>query len=237
MKLEECKDYCVLKAFDVSESDIENCKSLVDTDDVFIDVSEKYKDVTIILINKNASEIKFNEILNNVVNCIKDELYADYETSLEEQIVKKATDKNIKVGTAESITGGMVASSIVNIPGSSHVLYEGFVTYATAAKVRRLHVKQNTLDNYGPISLQTCEEMLQGVLANKDITLAVATTGCAGPDSDEFDTPVGVAYIGVASNTEHEVKKVELDGNRDTIRKTVNNIALFMLLKYIEKYD
>ena len=235
--IEEYKDYCVLKAFDLTNGQIEKIKSLVDTDGVFLEISSLYKDSTIILINKNESEVKFNEVLNMILSELKGFIYADNEMSLEECVVKKAIEKSVKIGVAESLTGGMVCSSIVNVSGSSVVLHEGLVTYATTAKVRRLHVKTSTLDKYGPASKETCKEMVQGVLENKEIKLALATTGCAGPNSDEFDTPVGLAYIGVGDNKDIIVKEVMIDGNRETVRKTVTNIALYMLLNYIEKLN
>ena len=150
--------------------------------------------------------------------------------------IKRATQKNLKVAVAESLTGGLVCATIVNISGASNVLYEGFVTYASQSKVRRLHVKSTTIDTYGPISRQTCEEMLQGLLANKERQIAVATTGCAGPNSDEFGAEVGLVYVGVGSQKGLEVKEFNLDGNRENIRKSAANVALFMLLNLVKNY-
>ena len=233
--IEEYKDYCVLKAFDLSHKQIEEINNLSQKG-VFIQVSQDYLDDTIVIINQSESEVVFQEILNKIEVIAKDAIYADCDTSLEECVVRLATTKNLKVAVAESLTGGLVCASIVNVSGASNVLYEGFVTYASQAKVRRLHVKSTTIDTYGAVSKETCEEMVQGLLANKEIQIAVSTTGCAGPNSDEFGTKVGLVYVGVGSQKGIEVKECHLDGNRETIRKMAANMALFMLLNLVKNY-
>ncbi len=233
--IEEYKDYCVLKAFDLSHKQIEEINGLSQKG-VFIQASQDYLDDTIVIINQSESEVVFQEILKKVEGIAKDAIYADYDTSLEECVVRLATTKNLKVAVAESLTGGLVCSSIVNVSGASNVLYEGFITYASQAKVRRLHVKSTTIDTYGAVSKETCEEMLQGLLANKEIQIAVATTGCAGPNSDEFGTEVGLVYVGVGSQKGIEVKEYSLDGNREGIRKMTANAALYMLLNLVKNY-
>ena len=233
--IEEYKDYCVLKAFDLSHKQIEEINGLSQKG-VFIQASQDYLDDTIVIINQSESEVVFQEILKKVEGIAKDAIYADCDTSLEECVVRLATTKNLKVAVAESLTGGLVCSSIVNVSGASNVLYEGFITYASQAKVRRLHVKSTTIDTYGAVSKETCEEMLQGLLANKEIQIAVATTGCAGPNSDEFGTEVGLVYVGVGSQKGIEVKEYSLDGNREGIRKMTANAALYMLLNLVKNY-
>ena len=233
--IEEYKDYCVLKAFDLSHKQIEEINNLSQKG-VFIQVSQDYLDDTIVIINQSESEVVFQDILNKIQEIAKDKIYADCDTSLEECVIRCATTKNLKVAVAESLTGGLVCSSIVNVSGASNVLYEGFVTYASQAKVRRLHVKSTTIDTYGAASKETCEEMVQGLLVNKEIQIAVATTGCAGPNSDDFGTEVGLVYVGVGSQKGIEVKECHLNGNRETIRKITANVALHMLLNLVKNY-
>jgi len=233
--IEEYKDYCVLKAFDLSQKQIAEINALAKKG-VFIQISQDYLDDTIVIINQSESEVVFQEILNKISDVADGAIYADEDTTLEECVVHQATQKNLKVAVAESLTGGLVCASIVNVSGASNVLYEGFVTYASQSKVRRLHVKSTTIDSFGPVSKETCEEMVQGLLANKDIQIAVATTGCAGPNTDEFGAEVGLVYVGVGSQKGIEVKQFDLDGNREVIRKATANIALFMLLQLVKNY-
>ncbi|MCR4875127.1 MAG: CinA family protein [Clostridia bacterium] len=231
--IEEYKDYCVLKAFNLSAKQIDDINAL-STKGVFIQASQEFLDDTIIVINKSESEVVFQNTLNKINEIAKDKIYADYDTTLEECVVKMATEKNLKIAVAESLTGGMLCSRIVNVSGASAVLYEGFVTYSSSSKVRRLHVKSTTIDSYGAISKETCQEMVQGLLANKEIQVAVATTGCAGPNRDENGTEVGTVFVGVGCHNGDKEEEFHLDGNRETIRKTTTNIALYMLMNVVK---
>ena len=233
--IEEYKNYCVLKAFNLSAKQINEINAL-STDGVYVQASQDCFDTTIVLINKTENQQVFQELLNKINEISKDAIYADFDTTLEQLVIQLAIEKNLKVATAESITGGMVSASIVNVSGASNVLYEGFVTYASASKVRRLHVKSTTIDTYGAVSKQTCEEMVQGLLANKEIQIGIATTGCAGPNSDEFGTEVGQVYVGVGSQKGIEVGSYKLEGSREVVRKTTANIALYMLLNAVKNY-
>ena len=233
--IEEYKDYCVLKAVNLSAKQISDINSL-SKKGIYITASSDNLDATIVVINKSESEIVFQETLNEVKKIANGNVYADYDTSLEECVIQNAKAKNLKVAVAESITGGMVCASLVNISGASNVLYEGFVTYASSSKVRRLHVKSTTIDSYGAVSKETCQEMVQGLLANKEIQIAVATTGCAGPNSDESGVAVGTVFVGVGSQDGIKVQKYNLDGNREAIRKMTTNLALYMLLNYVNNY-
>lgn len=232
---EEYKDYCFLKAFDVTPEEVKQCLDDIKDNSIIIDISQDCKDFTIKVINKTSSEISFNNELNRVLEILKDKVYSDDNESLAKVVIKNAKEKAIKISTAESITGGMISSTLVSVPGSSSVFYEGFVTYSSMAKVRRLHVNSSIIETYGVVSEPVCRQMVKGLLANKDVQIAVATTGCAGPDSDEFNTPVGKVYIGTGNLDDIEVFELYLDGNREQIRKTVTNIALYKILKIIEK--
>ena len=234
--IEEYKDYCVLKAFDLSQKQVTEINSLSQKG-VFIQISQDYLDDTIVIINQSEPEVVFQEILDKI-NAIADgAVYADGDISLEECVVRSAQQKNLKIAVAESITGGMVCASIVNVSGASNVLNEGFVTYASQSKVRRLHVKSATIDEYGPVSSQTCEEMVQGLLANKEIQIGVATTGCAGPNTDEYGAEVGLAFVGVGDSVNGvAICERRYDGNREHIRKCVTNMALYMLLNRVKNY-
>ena len=99
-----------------------------------------------------------------------------------------------------------------------------------------MHVKSTTIDSYGAISKETCTEMVQGILANKEIQIALATTGCAGPNTDGFGTEVGTVFVGVGCPKGIEVVQFNLDGDREAIRKKTTNLALYMLLRCVKIY-
>jgi nicotinamide-nucleotide amidase len=107
--------------------------------------------------------------------------------------------RKLKVATAESCTGGLVAGALTEIAGSSDVVDRGFVTYSNEAKQQMLGVASETLRDYGAVSRQTAEEMARGAIAHSNAQIAVAVTGVAGPGGGSADKPVGLVHFATAS--------------------------------------
>lgn len=112
-------------------------------------------------------------------------------------LLDRAKAANLRITTAESCTGGMVAVALTDIPGSSAVFERGFVTYTNDAKIQMLGVLPETLNAYGAVSEQVAQEMAEGALAHSDAQLAVSITGIAGPGGSEFK-PEGRVCFGLA---------------------------------------
>jgi nicotinamide-nucleotide amidase len=106
--------------------------------------------------------------------------------------------KKLKLVTAESCTGGLVAAAITEIPGSSEVLERGFVTYSNAAKQSELGVPQETIRTRGSVSAETAEAMARGALERSPADLSVAITGIAGPTGGSAEKPVGLVHFAAA---------------------------------------
>jgi len=107
--------------------------------------------------------------------------------------------KKLMVATAESCTGGLVAATLTEIPGSSDVLERGFVTYSNAAKETMLGVPSSVLEQFGAVSRETAEAMATGALAHSPADLAVAVTGIAGPGGGTPGKPVGLVHFAAAA--------------------------------------
>jgi nicotinamide-nucleotide amidase len=107
--------------------------------------------------------------------------------------------RGLKVATAESCTGGLVAGALTEIAGSSDVVDRGFVTYSNAAKQQMLGVPADTLRDYGAVSAETAEVMARGALGKGGADLVVAITGIAGPGGGSPDKPVGLVHFAAAS--------------------------------------
>lgn len=115
---------------------------------------------------------------------------------LAEQLIEKLKRKKWMLVTAESCTGGMIATAITDKAGSSAVFERGFVTYSNQSKIDCLGVSESTLKKYGAVSMQVAEEMAKGALENSQAKVSIAVTGIAGPDGGTPQKPVGLVYIG-----------------------------------------
>ena len=151
-------------------------------------------------------------------------------------LVKQLSDKLRGIGlmlvTAESCTGGMLAASITDRPGSSEIFERGFVTYSNDSKQELLDVPAQTLGNHGAVSTETATAMVRGALRHSRAELAISITGIAGPDGGSVDKPVGLVYIaygmkdGPVQCSEHRFK-----GDRASIRNQTVEAALKHLIK------
>ena len=141
-------------------------------------------------------------------------------------LVKKLAEKAYSITTAESCTGGLIAAAITDIPGASSVFNQGFITYSNDAKHRILGVRQASLDTYGAVSEETAEEMAAGALQAAQADIAIAVTGIAGPGGGSTEKPVGLVYIGIATQKTVTVFQHHFDGDRQSIRQQTVRAAL-----------
>lgn len=188
-----------------------------------------------IVVSKNCVDaIALESVLAKINMRLEDYIYSDRDLDLNECLVKKLIKKGAMLSVAESITGGLICSTICEVDGASKVLYEGMVTYNNGAKVRRLHVPATVLDEYSAVSEQTCEAMIKGVLANKEIVYAIATTGYASNSDADLS---GLVYIGIGDSVAYKIHEVKFSGDRNTVRQKACNYALFTLIKTIDKSE
>lgn len=153
--------------------------------------------------------------------------------SLAEQVVAQNRDAGRMVALAESCTGGLVASAITEIPGSSSVLDRSFVTYSNAAKVDMLGVSSDLIDTFGAVSVACAWEMAKGALARSGADIAVAVSGIAGPGGGSEFKPVGTVVFARAVSGQDECEaeeRVFAGGTRAAIRHQAALVALELLL-------
>ena len=162
-----------------------------------------------------------------------DFIYATNDQSLAKTVVDLLNRLGKTVSTAESITGGMIASSIVDVAGASNVFYEGVVTYSIPSKCNRLEISPHFVDEYGVVSQQVAQEMALGLIKNCT-DVAISTTGYAGPSAGE-GLPVGLCYIGIATSKGVSVYKNVFSGGRNAIRQQAANMALYLVIKTLTK--
>ncbi len=133
-------------------------------------------------------------------------------------LVKLLTEKGLKIASAESCTGGLFAKLITDVPGSSAVLDESYVTYANEAKTKILGVKKETLEKYGAVSKQTVYEMASGLYRVSKSNVCVVFSGIAGPDGGTDEKPVGTVFSALSINGEITTYKSLFSGSRDEVR-------------------
>jgi nicotinamide-nucleotide amidase len=120
-------------------------------------------------------------------------------TEAAQALLELCARKKLTLAVAESCTGGLLAATLTEIPGSSKVLDRGYVTYSNEAK-QQIGVSAATLERYGAVSRETAEAMAKGVLANAPVTLSAAITGIAGPGGETAEKPVGLVHFAVAAS-------------------------------------
>ena len=152
------------------------------------------------------------------------------EKLLEEEIGELLRKHKLKIGVAESATGGLISHRITNIPGSSEYFEGSIVSYSNKVKMKFLGVR-----NYGAVSSESSKEMAQGVKREMDVDIGLASTGIAGPGGGTSEKPVGLVYIGLAIKDVLVSKKYIFHGNRDENKKSFSDAALSTLKKYLLK--
>lgn len=144
-------------------------------------------------------------------------------------IIERLILGHYTVATAESCTGGMVASTIVDYSGASACFNEGYVTYSNEAKIKNLAVKAETLEKFGAVSYETATEMAKGVKKKANSDFGLSTTGIAGPTGGSPKKPVGLVFIACAFDDKCIVKELHLKGDRMQVREQATE-EVFSLL-------
>lgn len=191
----------------------------------------KDTEVTLRITAKATSKEEAINLINPVVHKIQDRvgsyIYSEGDISLEDTVAEILVNKNLTISVAESCTGGMVSSHLINYPGISSVFMEGCVTYSNEAKMKSLGVKKETLDKFGAVSEETAREMAEGIAKRHNTNIGLSTTGIAGPEGGSEEKPVGLVYFGIYINGKIIVKRYVFNGNRQQIRlratKTILN--------------
>jgi nicotinamide-nucleotide amidase len=144
------------------------------------------------------------------------------------------SEKQLKVCTAESCTGGLIAKSFTDLPGSSAWFERGFVTYSNESKIEMLGVSGSIIDYYGAVSEPVATAMAVGALKHSHADYSIAVTGVAGPGGGSAEKPVGTVWIGIANQSETRTQKFLFDGNREMVRLLTMRTVIKQLLPFVE---
>jgi len=150
-----------------------------------------------------------------------------------EHTVKIFREKNITLACAESCTGGMIAAAITDIPGASSVFKGSVVSYSNEWKENLLKVPEKVLIQYGAVSSECAEEMVENLCSLYHTDAGISVTGIAGPDGGTAEKPVGLIYIGVKFKDKTIVKQYNFPGGRDRVRRRTVSTALNILVDLV----
>ena len=155
--------------------------------------------------------------------------------SLSRNLVKKLEKKKFKISLAESCTGGLLASTITSIPGSSKILNLGLVTYSNQSKIKLLKIPKKTIKKYGAVSKDVCLAMVINVNKIGKNSISVSTTGIAGPSGGSKKKPIGLVYVGIKKGNKTYIKKYLFKNRgRAYIQKATVAECLKLILRFIK---
>lgn len=187
--------------------------------------------ILIRLQSKMSNKNKVEKIVKKIYNKIGEFIFGEDNDRLEKKVVELLKKLNMNISTAESCTGGMLASKLIDVSGISEVFYEGVVSYSNEAKINRLGVRKEILDKYGAVSEEVAKEMVMGLTTD----VALSTTGIAGPDGGSEEKPVGLVYMGIRIKDKIYVEKRVFRGDRNKVRERTVSHTLFTLIKILNE--
>lgn len=191
--------------------------------------------VTAMAKTKEDAESLCKPIIEEIKKRLDAYVYGVDYNCIEEAVVGMLKEHHLKVATAESCTGGLIAKRITDVPGASEVFECGIISYANGIKHKVLGVSEDDLNKYGAVSEPVAKQMAQGALKVSGADIAVSVTGIAGPDSDSTGKPVGLVYIGLADKENVWVREIRTSRRDRSYNRYVSaSNALDMIRLYID---
>ena len=152
------------------------------------------------------------------------------ESSLAPQVVRQFTEKGLTLGTAESLTAGLIAATVADVSGASAVLMGGVVSYDPRVKHEVLGVSQEVIDTVGVVSEACALQMASGARKLLSVDVALSATGVAGPTGGTAENPVGTVWLGVSTAKGTVARRFQFDGDRQSVRRQTVETALRLAL-------
>lgn len=185
--------------------------------------------------SETEAEKLLDEVAGKIAETIGSSVFSVNDETMEEVIGKLLSEGSKTVSLAESCTGGLIAERLTEISGSSHYFVEGVVAYANEAKIRTLNVPADLIEKHGAVSSEVAEAMAKGMRERAQTDYAVSVTGIAGPGGGNREKPVGLVFIGFASDAKTISIKINLPGDRYLIRWRASQAALDLLRREMLK--
>ncbi len=227
----------ILRVFGIGESSVEyELKDLIDNQsnptiatyaalgEISIRITARCKD-------ESEGALLVEPVIDTICQRLGDAVYSTDNKPLEAVCFDLLRSRSATIAVAESLTGGLLTSKFVGIPGCSEFLIEGIVCYSNSSKIKRLNVRPETIERCGAVSAETALEMAEGIRLSSGADIGISTTGVAGPGTDAFHNKVGLVFIGLSCGERNDCLKLELHGDRERIRQVASLHALNLLRK------
>jgi nicotinamide-nucleotide amidase len=221
----------VLRLFGVSESAVARAleESGGDGDGVEATICARDFEIHVDLLVETGAEGRADALEAALAERLEPWLFARDERRVEELVLSLAGAQGLRIATAESCTGGLVAAKLTSVPGSSESFVGSVVAYADEVKRSELAVPEKLLAEHGAVSAEVAAAMAEGARARLDADVAVAVTGIAGPGGGTPDKPVGRVYLSAAGPDGSLARILDLPGDREQIRVRATVTALHLL--------
>jgi competence/damage-inducible protein CinA-like protein len=221
----------VLRLFGVSESAVARAleEAGSDGDGVEATICAREFEIHVDLVVDTGREERADALESGLVARLEQWLFARDERRVEELVLSLAEARGLRLATAESCTGGMVAARLTGVPGSSASFVGGVVSYADEVKRTELDVPEELLMEHGAVSAEVAAAMAEGARRRLGADVAVAVTGVAGPDGGTPEKPVGRVYLHAAGPDGSLARMLDLPGEREQIRVRATVTALHLL--------
>lgn len=192
--------------------------------------------IVLIAQSKNQEEARrhLQKVQDEVSAHVQDYIFSYGEETLEEVIAGLLNAKKLTIAVAESCTGGMIASRLTDVSGSSVYLERGLVTYSNAAKTSMLGVPAEIIEKHGAVSEETARRMAEGVRKLAGTDLGLASTGIAGPTGGSKEKPVGTVYLAVADAQKTICRHYSYRWDRKRNKEVFTEAALFLLKNFLQ---
>jgi nicotinamide-nucleotide amidase len=225
----------VLRFYGVSESAVAQALAGAggDGDGVEVTICARETEIHVDLFVEPGADERADELEARLLEPVAAHLFSREEIATPALVLELLRERGLTVATAESCTGGLVASRLTAVPGASDVFLGSVVAYSNAVKAAQLGVSADVLDTFGAVSAEAAAAMADGARERLGADVAVAVTGVAGPGGGTPDKPVGLVFIHAAGPQGDRTLRLDFPGDRETIRGRAAVAALHLVRRLV----
>lgn len=192
--------------------------------------------VDVRLTAKTATEEEADKLIDELgkvlITRLPNTIYGLNEEELESIVGQMLTTRHMTLATAESCTGGLISSRITKVPGSSNYFLRGYVVYSNEGKSDMLKVDPKLIEKKGAVSAEVCKALAENARVQSGASVALSTTGVAGPSGGSAEKPVGLVYIGLSDESSTQTFKFLFTGEREVVQMKASQAALELLRRH-----